>query len=53
METTKKNKHTTAFTPKDHVDIGQYAIENGNAVIVLTHYKKKTEMSISTCNKTI
>ena len=40
-ETTEKNKYTTAFTPKDHVDIGQYAIENGNAVIVLTRYLKK------------
>jgi len=41
METTKKNKYTTAFTPKDPVDIWQYTIENGNTVIVLTHYLKK------------
>jgi len=46
METTKKNKYTIAFTPKDPVDIGQYTIENGNTVIVLTHYLKKNKTNI-------
>jgi len=39
-----KNEYTADFTPKDHSDIGQYVLENGNAMRVITLKKKKTEM---------